>query len=63
MVWRSKSRAVAAKIFLFIKRSEKEKKNLRLSTPSGPASPAHKVPTGFSRLPPAGPAIPVVAKP
>ena len=37
-----------------------ENTNLRAIVLSGPATPIHTVPTGFSTVPPVGPAIPEV---
>ena len=39
------------------------KRNFIDLTPRGPAYPMKTVPTGFSSLPPVGPAMPVVAMP
>src|SRR5262250_1384960 len=59
---RSMSSAVCDDCHLMATRSP-SKRHRRTSTPSGVAQPMYTVPTGFSALPPSGPAMPVTARP
>jgi len=49
-----------ANIFLFLSLSPKENRYVLAIEIDGPESPMHTIPTGFSLVPPPGPAMPVV---